>query len=1037
MTADRNTYLKEECSNASGTFYKCPYSNEYYLQNYTDSCWRQEYTEICSNDPGNYQACGHYPCSEYTSEELLCGTYMCHNKKWHKKGTYRSGEFNKGNKCNGVFDCYNTELDETNCDFEHVYRCNDKFQTTIDADFVCDMKCDCLYCEDEALCKGIEYGVHCTWKNGNYRTPNAVCDNSTLRKLPSCSIVDEDALCLEENAIRTCRTEYRGEEYQRYLLPLHICAVEHNSAPVCTDGRDQLNCSDTTRISLNCTMNSEPTSVSSFGICKNYQRICDDDYQNYCVEPEGGCIIHKNQLCDGYQDCRGGSDEAVGCQQAYMSSTTCIRRVAMPKRGTITMQPLAIPMAWVFDGIADCQNEVDETESYWKRCNNSIGVRYIERHKDCDDIFVCPYNENFIEQHDLCDKIESCTGENAICSISRGTFDVLTVAPSSVYNGNLQDTYKVLLHCHRGLEELYKHDTLGECNFTTFKRVNALGVTADLVYRPTWNTITTAPCSYMYGELYVYNNCVKLPLIPHDACINTPKARIYTLTVDNKLTIVKRFRNHYKSIMFACRNKNCIPFSMVCNLADDCGDGSDEEECVNSFNCMVNNATAANYIPLSRVCDGKVDCKDATDECNDKCKINIIDTITLELTAWVFGFFAIMFNLIVLVKSGSYLTSAESVVKLMNKVMILLIASGDFLMGVYLSGIAIANVTSRRYCQDRYQWLTSTICACLGVLSTTAAQLSLLSITVLSIFRVHCLNSVRYIGRESLTPRKQLVIFVIAVMVLTIGITISVIPLLPGVEDYFVNGIYYPDSFLFLGTVDKALHYKVFEKYYGRVRKDGHLSWYTIENMVKNMYTGDYGGIKSRKLHFYGNDGVCLFKYMVTSSDPQVAFSISVLFANFTCFLIVSCCYIVIEFRASKSLLQVCSDNRELLRRNRKLQTKISVIILTDFLCWVPFILTCMLHLTEVIDATSFYPVFSIVILPLNSVINPVLYDPTVAKIVSKPYMLVANTSGQIANFFKGSSECPCMPNEGNRQKRIDPITHFSVPGGTIESTSY
>jgi hypothetical protein len=49
---------------------------------------------------------------------------------------------------------------------------------------------------------------------------------------------------------------------------------------------------------------------------------------------------------------------------------------------------------------------------------------------------------------------------------------------------------------------------------------------------------------------------------------------------------------------------------------------------------------------------------------------------------------------------------------------------------------------------------------------------------------------------------------------------------------------------------------------------------------------------------------------------------------------------------------------------------------LTDFFCWAPFIVISALHYYLIVDASSWYATFSILILPINSVINPVLYDP-------------------------------------------------------------
>ena len=69
---------------------------------------------------------------------------------------------------------------------------------------------------------------------------------------------------------------------------------------------------------------------------------------------------------------------------------------------------------------------------------------------------------------------------------------------------------------------------------------------------------------------------------------------------------------------------------------------------------------------------------------------------------------------------------------------------------------------------------------------------------------------------------------------------------------------------------------------------------------------------------------------------------------------------------------------------------KISIIITTDFLCWVPFIAICILHSAEVVDATPWYSLFSIIILPINSVINPLIYEDYVANVVTTPVRRVS-----------------------------------------------
>ena len=193
-------------------------------------------------------------------------------------------------------------------------------------------------------------------------------------------------------------------------------------------------------------------------------------------------------------------------------------------------------------------------------------------------------------------------------------------------------------------------------------------------------------------------------------------------------------------------------------------------------------------------------------------------------------------------------------------------------------------------------------------------------------------------------------------------------------EDFFLNGLYYEKVTLFTGMVDKDTHYRILRSYEGQFKKQP-LSWTAIRRMVRKMFSDDYGGIEGSQIGFYGSDSVCIFKYLVTKSDPQHIYSLFIILLNFVSFVLITVCYIVIQYYATRSSDKVTIKTAATRRRDFKLQTKISIIIATDFLCWVPFLAICLLHFFETIDASSWYPLFSIIILPLNSVINPLLYS--------------------------------------------------------------
>ena len=168
------------------------------------------------------------------------------------------------------------------------------------------------------------------------------------------------------------------------------------------------------------------------------------------------------------------------------------------------------------------------------------------------------------------------------------------------------------------------------------------------------------------------------------------------------------------------------------------------------------------------------------------------------------------------------------------------------------------------------------------------------------------------------------------------------------------------------------------------------------------MFSQTYGTMNRSAVHFYGNDGVCLFKYFVRRDDArrsratmQDITDISdhkgdammwlILCLNFTCFIVITVCYVIINILNKKSSQRSGSyQNPSIIRQNRRIQNRVTAIIATDLLCWVPFSIVSALHNLQVIDATNWYVNFAMVLLPINSVINPLLYDNTLRQQLSR-----------------------------------------------------
>jgi len=83
------------------------------------------------------------------------------------------------------------------------------------------------------------------------------------------------------------------------------------------------------------------------------------------------------------------------------------------------------------------------------------------------------------------------------------------------------------------------------------------------------------------------------------------------------------------------------------------------------------------------------------------------------------------------------------------------------------------------------------------------------------------------------------------------------------------------------------------------------------------------------------------------------------------------------------------------------MEVKITTVILTDFICWIPLTVVCFLHFGEVIDATPWYPLFSTILLPLNSVINPILYNIKIEQILLYVARYLINATARAIGYLR------------------------------------
>ena len=970
---DVSGFVWRVCTKRWGIYYQCPGSNNNYYRVLYKIINGQTINRLCIEDTYHYTACylPFAPLIFNNTVVAVCGHVVC-----DRGYTLGSGELTTSHTwCNNKVQCYNGGVDEKYCReaevVEEVFECYFEYLSHIVSK--CDGKCDCYhYCEDEWQCGGYNYHYWYTCSNTEKSIPSFyVCDANKGCNHGDDASNCEDVTCVwETSSVST----YKLANYSR-CTPWVWCAHK----------LDQTNCTDSTLAPLKCHVGGYTSTVSQYIICKttvytydneihsNTSAVCDNGIDVQCVTPVSGCYIHKHQLCNNVTDCKDGSDE---------KNTLCDRVTAQDCRRSFNYATsLNIPVEWIRDGVADCVDGIDEDITKWKSCKYSTFTIYgIE---SCEDVYICPSGYPlYIDIKSICDVWLSCQGGTEICNPELLTLSQQRYTPAKVENVNY------LHYCLIGLEDLYEH--IASCEHVTYPTVEIIGTQPNYLHLPT----KQVSCKYMYSEQYVYLSCsgkcydARCPLTPtplsSSTCSNILKEKIYSLSFSGSLVLVKKEQSYYFSVnnIFLCDNGNCVHYNKICNLKDDCGDGTDEDSCDNHFVCNVKSNYSKSYIALSSVCDGKDDCLDSSDE-SSCCHRQLIDDFVLKISSWLIGTLSLLLNGVTQVRSICTLKRVRTSSALTDKVLMILINFGDWLVGGYLFSLAVIDVYfGSTFCLTQFDWLLSSSCSILGVVNTAGSQISLFSMTILSVTRVFRIS--KGLSISGPVNKKCYVLMVtLTFFILGLSVAIAVIPLLPLFEDTFANGLYYPDVDFLRGFATKSSLKPTLASYYGRIRlRVSSLSWNSLRSLINGMFTSDYEGIYQSTLGFYGNDPVCLFKFFVSSHEPQTAFSWSILTVNFVCFGAISISYLIVFAITSTSSSRLSKGATGTLVRNRnhRLQRKVSVIILTDFLCWVPFIIICLLHTKRIVDASPWYALLSILILPINSVINPLLYDDIIGR---------------------------------------------------------
>ncbi|ESO84313.1 hypothetical protein LOTGIDRAFT_132442 [Lottia gigantea] len=136
----------------------------------------------------------------------------------------------------------------------------------------------------------------------------------------------------------------------------------------------------------------------------------------------------------------------------------------------------------------------------------------------------------------------------------------------------------------------------------------------------------------------------------------------------------------------------------------------------------------------------------------------------------------------------------------------------------------------------------------------------------------------------------------------------------------------------------------------------------------------------------YSRTGICLALPLTRDRTSGWQFSTGLfIFFNFVTFLLI-CLGQIMMYRSMVKSGAVAQSKE---RRNRDIEVarRLSLIVLTDFVCWFPICCMGLMTLNNVIINSEVYAWTAVFILPINSALNPLLY--TISSILGKRVRII------------------------------------------------